>query len=318
MILLGITALVITVAAYFLCRNERIKSVLGIFHISAYIFMAVVIIQLFLGCSISCLLNQDSRIHIFPDLMFTSSGLTIHTHVLHSGYGLSVAGFALDLWGTIVVATAVLLPLSAFAVSRFSTRALLRQYIASKNDARSKSLRRMYGSSEVEFLVADVDELDVFSIPVLNLRPKRRSARDIIVITENLIRHLEEDELEAVIAHEMAHIMDRDDRFYPFYKSIGMFFFFDPVIQYLIGRFVRRKELKADRYAALTTQKPRSLAKALLKVYEAREKVKSDGLAALMRNDYSLLKERIVQLLDIARDMETEDRTELRFDTIRH
>ncbi len=304
-ILMGIGMMVIAFGVYLLTKNEKVRSSVGIFNMFAYTVILVVMVELVLGCIIHCTIMKNEQLRIFPDVMMTSSGFAIHTHILHDGPHFSGGGLTIDLWGLMILNVAISLPLIAFATSRHSTRRLLHRYVNGKNDSLTKTLQKKYGSHDISILVSGYEDLEAFSINNSSQRGKG-SAKDLVVINEMLVHHLEDDELEAVIAHERAHIIDRDDRFYPLYNSLRILLFFDPVIQRTIRRFVRRKELRADRNAALTTRKPLALARALIKIYEGRAKTKSEVIVTLIRDNQNLLKERVDQLLRIAEEMEAD------------
>ena len=307
-IILAIGALGITYAVYALTRNEQTKSTLGILHMLAYGVTIGAIVILGVGCAAHCLLIQNPELRLFPEVVLTSSGLIVKTHIAQGLPLLSVPGFTLDIWGLMILTFAISLPLISFALSRVSTRRLLRHYARKRNISLSNDLGRRFGSSKVEVMVCDDDELDVFSIIGSWQGKGRASRKDLIVINEKLVSQLDEDELETVIAHEVAHVEDRDVRFYPLYKSLGIMFFFDPVIGRSINRFVRRKELKADRKAATRTLKPLSLARALIKIHEGRTMMRNRTVTPLMGGKKSLLKERIDQLLRIAEELKLDGR----------
>jgi Zn-dependent protease with chaperone function len=91
----------------------------------------------------------------------------------------------------------------------------------------------------------------------------------LIGIKEDVANMLDDDELEAVIAHEVGHIMHRD----AFQKSIAtayrVAFPFDVLTKLIEAALYRERELDADEFSAKVTGKPISLASALLKIYES-------------------------------------------------
>jgi heat shock protein HtpX len=143
----------------------------------------------------------------------------------------------------------------------------------------------------------------------------RRRARPRLHITEGLIERLEPAELQAVIAHEIAHLVNRDaavmtvvsgpgvalrraartlsraqdhrhtDVLSAIVAALLMFSWGVSLVGAAIGRLShlgvcslsRYRELAADTGAAVLTGRPAALASALVKI--------SDGLAALPRKD---------------------------------
>jgi Zn-dependent protease with chaperone function len=93
--------------------------------------------------------------------------------------------------------------------------------------------------------------------------------KPIVVISEKLLSLLKEDELEAVMAHELAHIKNSDTTLKALVTGYRTVLPIDPVIRLVEAAFHREREMAADETAAKATQKPLSLASALLKIYEA-------------------------------------------------
>ncbi len=117
----------------------------------------------------------------------------------------------------------------------------------------------------------------------------------VVAATEGILKTLDDDELEGVIAHEMAHIKDRDILVMTIAASVAMIIAFAAriiIFQTLFSRnrdvnpillivaaitapiaaalvqfaISRSREYKADRVGAMTIYKPLSLAKALDKL----------------------------------------------------
>ena len=88
-------------------------------------------------------------------------------------------------------------------------------------------------------------------------------------MSEKLLSLLKKDELEAVMAHELAHIKNSDTTLKALVTAYKTFLPIDPVVRLVEAAFHREREMAADETAAKTTKKPLSLASALLKIYEA-------------------------------------------------
>ena len=92
--------------------------------------------------------------------------------------------------------------------------------------------------------------------------------KEVLVVKSPLVDVLGDDELEAVLAHEFAHIEELDARFRPYFEVLATVYFFDPVVG-VTRRYMRRlQEYGADDRAAEVTGDPRALARALVKVSE--------------------------------------------------
>ena len=92
--------------------------------------------------------------------------------------------------------------------------------------------------------------------------------KPIVVISEKLLSLLKKDELEAVMAHELAHIKNSDTALKALVTGYRAVLPIDPVIRLVEAAFHREREMAADETAVKATQKPLSLASALLKIYE--------------------------------------------------
>jgi Zn-dependent protease with chaperone function len=138
----------------------------------------------------------------------------------------------------------------------------------------------------------------------------------IVAITEGLAESLEDDELEAVLAHEIAHIKSRDALQKTAATAYRMAFPFDPLSRFIEAALYRERELAADEFAANATSKPAALASALLKIYElgrSQLHLRSPVFSALsirqgnsgILSKQPPLRRRIKRLLDLSEKGET-------------
>ena len=93
--------------------------------------------------------------------------------------------------------------------------------------------------------------------------------KPIVIMSEKLLSLLEKDELEAVMAHELAHIRNSDTTLKALVTAYRIALPIDPIVRLVEAAFHREREMAADETAVKTTKKPLSLASALLKIYEA-------------------------------------------------
>jgi len=130
-------------------------------------------------------------------------------------------------------------------------------------------------------------------IPAAQLRLSKMSAptsfaidadEPLIVISERLLSLLERDELEAVMSHELAHVKNSDTMLKALVTAYKTALPMDPVMRMVEAAFHREREMVADETAALTTNKPLSLASALLKIYEAfpKNSLRSYGTLSIL------------------------------------
>jgi Zn-dependent protease with chaperone function len=154
-------------------------------------------------------------------------------------------------------------------------------------------------------------------IPAVQLRLSKMSLpisfaidddEPLIVISERLLSLLKRDELEAVMSHELAHVKNSDTMLKALVTAYKTALPIDPLIRMVEAAFHREREMLADETAVLTTNKPLSLASALLKIYEAfpKSKLRSYGTLSILGAGSSLtsrhppIRYRINQLIRLA------------------
>ena len=154
-------------------------------------------------------------------------------------------------------------------------------------------------------------------IPAAQLRLSKMNApisfaidtdEPLIVISERLLSLLKRDELEAVMSHELAHVKNSDTMLKAFVTAYRTALPMDPLIRMVEAAFHREREMVADETAALTTNKPLSLASALLKIYEAfpKSNLRSYGTLSILGAGSTLttrhppIRYRINQLIRLA------------------
>lgn len=93
----------------------------------------------------------------------------------------------------------------------------------------------------------------------------------LVAIKEDTVNILDDEELEAVVAHELGHIKRKDALQKSIATAYRIAFPFDLVIRLVEAAIYRERELLADEFSAHLTKKPVSLASALLKIYECAE-----------------------------------------------
>lgn len=84
-----------------------------------------------------------------------------------------------------------------------------------------------------------------------------------IVLTSSLIENLNEDELEAVIAHEMGHAKFHHPRISSVVNPAGKNI---PIFTWLFGFWERSAEISADNISLFITENPRALVTSLFKI----------------------------------------------------
>lgn len=129
-----------------------------------------------------------------------------------------------------------------------------------------------------------------------------------VVMSESLVSLLGKDELEAVMAHELAHIKNADTSLKALVTAYKAALPHDPIIRLVEAAFHREREMVADETAARATGKPLSLASALLKIYEVfpKNNLRSYGTLSILGAGTNLmsrhppLRNRISQLIRLS------------------
>lgn len=120
------------------------------------------------------------------------------------------------------------------------------------------------------------------------------------------LAEMKESQLEAMIAHEWAHIVRRDHRWALFISLLNTLFFFQPLHRLAKQGIHRSNELLCDAQAARMTGNALALAESLVAVASwIKPKTTRSVLVAGMASQQSELSARITQLLNIP-DMKIE------------
>lgn len=92
--------------------------------------------------------------------------------------------------------------------------------------------------------------------------------RPTILISRHLIEALEPDELDAILAHEIAHVVAKDLSVLVVSGLLRDLVAWNPVAHVALRRLVAEREFEADRHAATITGKPLAVASSLVKMCE--------------------------------------------------
>lgn len=130
----------------------------------------------------------------------------------------------------------------------------------------------------------------------------------LLVVPQNLLEHLSNDEMEALIAHEAAH-MARWDNLYVWQAVLFRdIMFFNPVVILIYNYLLKEKEKNCDDLAISVTGRPAIFAEMLLKVYRLmQENLKSKNILAntIMQSlvgPSSLFSERVQRIVKLPQD----------------
>jgi Zn-dependent protease with chaperone function len=122
-----------------------------------------------------------------------------------------------------------------------------------------------------------------------------------IVLAEELLSELDDDELGAVLAHEIAHLAARDVEVVTAAGVLRDMVAWNPIAHFAYRRLLRERELEADRRAATLTGRPLAVASSLLKMCELTKvsrRGRSPALAFLYRR--ASVSQRVSRLIALA------------------
>ncbi len=158
-----------------------------------------------------------------------------------------------------------------------------------------------------------VPELFIFKLgrPIVFTVDDRRK-KPLIVISSGLLDLLDEEELEACLGHESAHILNRDGFVRKASSFLRAVMFYNPLGYFIESAIYREREFLADMVSSRITKKPEALASALIKIAENTDDsgilIKNKAVMHLFKKYKSLLKkhppleERLKRLMRLIED----------------
>jgi Zn-dependent protease with chaperone function len=195
------------------------------------------------------------------------------------------------------------LPLS-FLLRRYSPRILLRNVkdlsLPPANLASTfRTISRKVGVTGAELRISKM-KLPISFVADMHV--------PVVVVSERLLSLLKRDEVEAVMAHELAHVRNSDTALKAMVTAYKTALPHDPIMHLAEAAFHREREMIADETAVKAIGKPLSLASALLKIHKAfpRSSLRSYGTLSILGAGSGLLNrhppitDRIDQLVRMA------------------
>lgn len=168
-----------------------------------------------------------------------------------------------------------------FVFNQWTVRRIVRRYRSLTDEDLTRRLTERvdvdaladrFDMGKIQVLVVDDIEANAHTMAIA--RPSLFSPKlgtEVLVVKRPLVEMLDDDELEAVLAHEFAHIEELDARFRPYFEVLARIYSFDPLMRAIRRRMRRLQEYGADGRAADVTGNPEALARALVKVVEHEE-----------------------------------------------
>ena len=124
--------------------------------------------------------------------------------------------------------------------------------------------------------------------------------RSIVYLPLSAVSALTPEQLDAVLSHELEHVLRRDYLWNLAQSVIEILFFFHPAVWWLGGRLREQRELICDDAALAACREPLIYATALLQLEETRRNLAQPRLAAALNGHRRNLFWRIARILDEA------------------
>jgi beta-lactamase regulating signal transducer with metallopeptidase domain len=122
--------------------------------------------------------------------------------------------------------------------------------------------------------------------------------RSVVLLPASALTHLAPDQLEVVLAHELAHIRRGDYLWNMLQTVVETLFFFHPAVWWLGGQLRQQRELCCDDVALSCCADPVVYATALLRLEEQRSSRLNLAMALDGHSAALGLKERIIRILE--------------------
>ena len=119
--------------------------------------------------------------------------------------------------------------------------------------------------------------------------------RPVILIPAGIERHLEPDQLEAVLAHEVCHIRRRDNLLAAVHMLVETVFWFHPLVWWIGSRLIDERERACDEDVLRVHPSPRTYAEGIIRVCERYVEARLACVAGVSGSD---LKKRIEAIMN--------------------
>lgn len=159
--------------------------------------------------------------------------------------------------------------LALLGVVMFIIRLNRQQFLASSLNVRYSDIAWLKDWSDKVAADINMPQLELFIVqePYLNAFAFGFMKPYCIVLHSATIERLTNDELKAVVCHEMAHIKYKHTNISVYLAPLSAIPFFGVVVGWLFGFWSRRAELTADRLAVAYLRRPELMFQALLKIH---------------------------------------------------
>lgn len=212
--------------------------------------------------------------------------------------------FHIDLLSVLIVGLTFAFFFFAFIIAQIFLHIYIYLIDFEYSEQMKKEIAEFEWLSGMELVVVPDKNPDAFAFTSLTPRLGKPIIRDWVIITSGMLKLLDSDELETVLAHEVGHLSEEDTRYSHLLFTLSAIIFFDPILKFITSILKRTHEFEADLRSVTLTRKPRSLASALFKIIEFNHNWTKRISSSIFLNNSKLLKARIERLLELAGEME--------------
>ena len=197
-----------------------------------------------------------------------SSTIEFYLHEFHPNIVAEVMTIDIDIFSTMIILWCISMIYSSLFISQLALYFLHKELSKyERNDIAidqnlSKETIAMLEKYKIKLKVISVENFgNIFSLSYFQKLKKQ----NIIYVCDRNLKVLSNDELNAAIVHEMAHIINKDTIYSPIFNTISKFLFFEPIFQKIRKNYMRKIETRADLYTVKMIPNPKSLAEAIIK-----------------------------------------------------
>jgi heat shock protein HtpX len=193
-------------------------------------------------------------------------------------YNSSPVGAVLDIARFALLPTVLLGPLVFYLLRNRAMKQVYPYFTftsKSEIEAASSDTIRSRTSSIFSTLTraANLSGISLSIVPGMNNLPASAAldwnGEKVVAVSSSSAAALDDDELKAVLAHELGHIAHKDSLRKTLATAYRTAFIFDPIAHFVEAAIYRDGEFYADEYSANLTGKPAALASALIKIHES-------------------------------------------------
>jgi len=192
----------------------------------------------------------------------------------------------------LAIVTLILAAIKAFAIVITARRVVLRYNYPLEMVPRVAEALKDLGASDIKVRVSDGSAISAFTYGIF---------RPVMCISKGLVEKISDNELKALLAHEIGHIRQRDNLAIFLALFVRDFLWLLPISHHLFSIFIHEKEYAADDFAVKVTGKPLDLASAIISVAKLSHGVKAFSPAyATFFSTQATVKTRVSRLVGSA------------------